>query len=466
MENKNLIKEISEYCGISAFHDTHNDNLISVLEEKASSGLRKAMYYLGLCYQYGIGVDIDQGKAYSWLKKSTDQIYEDTLIQEDAMLQQGYCYLYGIGVNKNLNQAIKIFESIDSANAYITMGKIYLYLLGIGIKVNQSTILEYFQKAIYDDVYNNEGLFWHGLCLLYGIGGKQDKDNGIKEIMKSALYGNKSAAKRVFEWYDLCASNAERKLAKQIINICNDIQSVIGNFTVSSDEIELILEYGYYVFEKEPDLPKIKNRMLAIYYGEHDNFCIITLRGILISENKNVADYSWTDIKTIEIIDSNIVIDNKKVLELDHSFSNTKKLGELLGKLHKMINHHWLENNQSIKRNETEVEFTNVINNLLNGIERSGIVGKSFGWEYKEEREICNKRESKTVIVTGIYDIIPNAKEAVKESSCQEDDDSRSHENIDDTSLSQKKKPTKKTSHVSRSFLDTLISKPIPTKKA
>lgn len=69
-------------------------------KEHADAGDAQAQWNLGLCYDDGEGVSMDQEKAVYWYKKAADQGYIP------AYSSLGQCYEYGSGVSKNLDEAI------------------------------------------------------------------------------------------------------------------------------------------------------------------------------------------------------------------------------------------------------------------------------------------------------------------------------------------------------------------------
>ena len=69
--------------------------------KKANEGFLFAMYSVGECYWYGLDVDADKEKAFSWFLKSAQN---GCALSYDVV---AWCYQEGCGVVKNEAEAIK-----------------------------------------------------------------------------------------------------------------------------------------------------------------------------------------------------------------------------------------------------------------------------------------------------------------------------------------------------------------------
>ena len=79
----------------------------------------KVMCNLGMCYEYGIGVERDYNQSFSWYFRLSNNGYES------GQYCLGRCYEEGIGVEVNVVEARRLFElsaqqgNIDSQNRLI-----------------------------------------------------------------------------------------------------------------------------------------------------------------------------------------------------------------------------------------------------------------------------------------------------------------------------------------------------------
>ena len=89
------------------------------LKNAAEKGVVEAQYNLGVCYEFGKGVEKDLSEAVKWYRKAAEQ--------GDAMAQYnlGILYFEGSGVDKNLPEAAKWFRKSaeqGDANAQYNYG--------------------------------------------------------------------------------------------------------------------------------------------------------------------------------------------------------------------------------------------------------------------------------------------------------------------------------------------------------
>ena len=112
---KQFSSEIEELCkkGVDYCDKAQNGNdykkALVYLNKAAEAGHPKAMYYLGLCYEEGSGVEVDFEKSFNWYSKAAKENYID------AQLSLGYCYYLGDGVEVDYEEAIVWFSKAAEA---------------------------------------------------------------------------------------------------------------------------------------------------------------------------------------------------------------------------------------------------------------------------------------------------------------------------------------------------------------
>lgn len=170
-------------------------------EKSASNGNPQAQYRLGVCYGCGKGTEKDLVEAFRWYKKSAENG------DGDGQLSLGGCYEFGHGVEKNERKAFEWYKkSAENGNA---MGQCYLgamYEYGTGTEVDLDEAFRWYEMA----ANNNDGLGQRYLGNMYenGKGTEKNIDEARKWYKKAAENGNEEAKKaleRLNEPIDLLA---------------------------------------------------------------------------------------------------------------------------------------------------------------------------------------------------------------------------------------------------------------------
>lgn len=115
--------------------------------QKALDGDEYEMYYLGYCYEYGIGVNKDIKKALYW--------YSEACIANSGAgtCALAKCYSEGKGVKQDYELALKYYleaSKLDNLPAMYNVG--LCYEQGLGVKKSIKKALEYYQ-TVYDKGY-------------------------------------------------------------------------------------------------------------------------------------------------------------------------------------------------------------------------------------------------------------------------------------------------------------------------
>ena len=113
-------------------------NDAQVYKTAALKGYACAMYFYGLSYLNGAGVQENDEMANFWFKKSADKGFVE------AISALANSYLRGYGVEKDINKAIELFQTaVDygNPNAMCSLGSIY-YNAGL-----EQEGIEYFMRA-------------------------------------------------------------------------------------------------------------------------------------------------------------------------------------------------------------------------------------------------------------------------------------------------------------------------------
>ena len=150
--------------------------------EAAKQGNADAQNKLGVCYDFGFGVEKDEASAAKWYRRAAEQGFAK------AQYNIAGCYWMGRGVDKNPNEAevwcIKAAEQGYVDAQYELTGR---YWQGIGVETNQSEAVKWCQKAA--ELGLPEAQFDLAGGYMYGRGVKKDPAEAIKWLRKSAEQG-------------------------------------------------------------------------------------------------------------------------------------------------------------------------------------------------------------------------------------------------------------------------------------
>ncbi|RIB26459.1 kinase-like domain-containing protein [Gigaspora rosea] len=97
------------------------------------------VYWLGYCYEYGIGIEKDENKAFIHYQKSAD------MKNSNGMYKVGYCYYIGIGVEKNNYKAFEHYKKsaeMNHLNGIFKTAICYYYGIGVDDKFSFSEWLD------------------------------------------------------------------------------------------------------------------------------------------------------------------------------------------------------------------------------------------------------------------------------------------------------------------------------------
>ena len=90
--------------GKRCFEEKKYEEAVKYFRKAAERGHADAQYQLGMCYEFGFGVEKDLSEAVKWFRKAAERGHAD------AQYQLGMCYDCGRGVKKDLNEAVKWFR--------------------------------------------------------------------------------------------------------------------------------------------------------------------------------------------------------------------------------------------------------------------------------------------------------------------------------------------------------------------
>lgn len=143
---------------------------------------------LGLCYEYGIGVEANNAEAFKYYEMAANNNY---IV---AMYHTGRCYLNGLGVKENHEEAFRWFNDAaqsDNVSAQYYTGS--LLLNGKGVTMNKEEGIEWLNKAAAEE--HAVAQFDLGNCYLMGDGVEENEDTAMYWFEKAADNGHEKAMK-------------------------------------------------------------------------------------------------------------------------------------------------------------------------------------------------------------------------------------------------------------------------------
>ncbi|GBC07561.1 hypothetical protein RclHR1_07530010 [Rhizophagus clarus] len=148
-----------------------------------------ALYYIGACYLYGLGIIKDEKLAFKYYQIIAD---ENHAIGQTKI---GYFYENGIGVDKNDKMAVHWYRKGDSNGNYLaTFDLAQCFRHGIGVDINYEKAFDLYQKAA-----NFIPMAQYGLGEMYenGDGIVKNIDQAINWYTKSFEQGYQKAQVRL-----------------------------------------------------------------------------------------------------------------------------------------------------------------------------------------------------------------------------------------------------------------------------
>ncbi len=146
--------------------------------QAAEQGSTRSMLDLGLCYEFGIGVEKDELEAVEWYRKAAGQG------DLQAQIRLGNSYNNGIGVDKDAAKAFEWYQKAaerDVAEAECRLG--ICYSNGKGVYKDQEEAAKWYAKAAeHGDAYALGAL---SICYSRGNGVEIDFDEAAKLFSKS-----------------------------------------------------------------------------------------------------------------------------------------------------------------------------------------------------------------------------------------------------------------------------------------
>lgn len=143
---------------------------------------------LGVCYEYGLGVEENETEAFKYYSLSANENYTA------AKYRLGLCYKYGRGTTENLTDAYRWLSDAGQNGNYNAQYETAMMLLnGEGVSMDQDQAIQMLTKIAEDD--HDSAQFELGNCYLTGKGVAEDEVQAMYWYQKAADNGNEQAQK-------------------------------------------------------------------------------------------------------------------------------------------------------------------------------------------------------------------------------------------------------------------------------
>ncbi|GBC10037.1 hypothetical protein RclHR1_00930015 [Rhizophagus clarus] len=233
-------------------------------------------YYVGECYQYGYGIEINETLAF----KCYHELSSKSFAPGQAAL--GYFYQNGIGVEEDIKAAICWYKrAVINGNLIATYNLGICYIYGKGVIKDDKIAFDHIKRTSDKDyIY---GISMLAYCYNRGIGTNIDKQESLKLFKRAADLGNSLAQYSLAEmyklgdgisinkeqaiyWYNKAAKNGYEKAKEALNEVQLNFNSKIS--IMVEDIIEIINKVADVENETEENKQEIIN---YINYNMNNN---------------------------------------------------------------------------------------------------------------------------------------------------------------------------------------------------
>jgi TPR repeat protein len=153
-----------------------------------------AQYYVGRCYEFGIGTLKNEKLAFLYYKKTVDQGF--TL----GEFKIGCFYDKGIGIEKDEKQSVYWYKKAERNGHLMSMYNLGLYYIDENnFEKNYEEAFKFFKKSAEKEYL--DGMLMLGYCYDNGIGTKINKQKAFELYLKAANLGNNIAQHNLARMY-------------------------------------------------------------------------------------------------------------------------------------------------------------------------------------------------------------------------------------------------------------------------
>jgi TPR repeat protein len=162
---------------------------IEFFEQAATKGNAEAMYFLGLLYEEGKGVAVDQTKAAEWFRSAAEKGHADAMNHYALLLEK-----------TNAAEAVQWHrKSAESGDLHGMNNLADAYYRGAGVQKDLQQAAAWYRKAAGKG--HSGAMLTYGYMLSHGEGMPQDVAAAFSMYLAAARAGNSAAMFNIGEYY-------------------------------------------------------------------------------------------------------------------------------------------------------------------------------------------------------------------------------------------------------------------------
>ena len=171
------------------YAESNYGQAIELWKQAAEMGNAQALYMLGYCYNYDLGLDKEYDKQERGVIACGYFIKAAELGHADAQCFVALCYNYGIGVEKDIDKMLYWLNKSVEQNCAMAMNNFaYFYENGISVnngEVNYEESFNWYKRSA--ALGNANGQLGVGKCYYYGRGTDVDKEEAVRWLDRKSV---------------------------------------------------------------------------------------------------------------------------------------------------------------------------------------------------------------------------------------------------------------------------------------
>ena len=142
---------LGEFYTMGLLVPYESESAFRLFLKSASENHVAAYYAIAQCYQHGMGVEVDQGKAANWFRRVVQAgVDQPELLDSESMRAVGLCYRDGTGTTKSYaTSAMWLLKAAKAGSPRALFELADFYVNGIGVPQNDRKAFALYLKSAY-----------------------------------------------------------------------------------------------------------------------------------------------------------------------------------------------------------------------------------------------------------------------------------------------------------------------------
>lgn len=218
------------------------------------------LFYMGYCYDFGLGVEKDSAEAMKWYLKSAAGG------DSDAMRNIGGLYQKGHGVEKDPKKAFEWFlKAAKAKNGRAADLTGDCYWNGTGVEVDFAAALKWYRLGAIMGV--TDSMYSIGWAYEHGKGVEKDLEKAVKWYERAKAKGHEHAAKRLEELKPEVEKAQLESKDISIDDVLKELDELVGIEPVKKDIRKLIDFFKLQAMKKAKGLPVATSSYHCVFSG-------------------------------------------------------------------------------------------------------------------------------------------------------------------------------------------------------